>query len=81
MTLVRVCSFSLTLLEAGVVSNCAPAGVKYYNGDIFVTVPRWKSGVLSTLNKVVLFFYFFPGLLRRLFEEKMGSTCWNHFRV
>ena len=31
--------------------NC-PAGVKYYKSNIFVTVPRWKSGVPSTLNLV-----------------------------
>jgi len=35
-------------------SNNALAGVKSTGGVTFVTVPRWKSGVPSTLNKVVI---------------------------
>ena len=27
-------------------------GIKYYNGETYVTVPRWFPGVPSTLNKV-----------------------------
>ena len=31
----------------------ALAGVKVHNGSVFATIPRWKAGVPSTLNKVV----------------------------
>ncbi len=34
--------------------NCALAGLKFYAGDAYVTIPRWKPGVPSTMNKVVL---------------------------
>ncbi|XP_062506522.1 protein yellow-like [Corticium candelabrum] len=33
--------------------NNALAGIKIYKGTTYVTVPRWKHGVPSTLNKVV----------------------------
>jgi len=36
-----------------IVENNALAGVKGYDGEIYVTVPRWRPGVPSTLNKVV----------------------------
>ncbi|XP_053393711.1 protein yellow-like [Mercenaria mercenaria] len=36
-----------------VVENNLIAGVKVYKNDVFVTVPRWRFGVPSTLNKIV----------------------------
>lgn len=33
-------------------SNCALAGIKVYNGTFYVTVPRWRPGVPSSLNKI-----------------------------
>eukprot|EP01124_Arcella_intermedia_P016930 TRINITY_DN2354_c0_g1_i1.p1 TRINITY_DN2354_c0_g1~~TRINITY_DN2354_c0_g1_i1.p1 ORF type:complete len:392 (-),score=56.59 TRINITY_DN2354_c0_g1_i1:96-1271(-) len=36
-----------------IVSNNSIAGIKVWQNQIFVTVPRWKDGVPSTLNKVV----------------------------
>jgi hypothetical protein len=33
--------------------NNALAGVKYWNGEMYVTVPRWRPGVPITLAKVV----------------------------
>ncbi|CAG0901892.1 unnamed protein product [Darwinula stevensoni] len=33
--------------------NCAITGLKVYNGDIFVTTPRWKPGVPAALSRVV----------------------------
>ena len=29
-----------------------PCAVQYYDGDYYLTVPRWRSGVPSTLNKL-----------------------------
>jgi hypothetical protein len=29
------------------------SGLKYYKGEYYVTIPRWRPGVPSTLNKVV----------------------------
>eukprot|EP00010_Vexillifera_abyssalis_P006486 CAMPEP_0201545610 /NCGR_PEP_ID=MMETSP0173_2-20130828/2066_1 /ASSEMBLY_ACC=CAM_ASM_000268 /TAXON_ID=218659 /ORGANISM="Vexillifera sp., Strain DIVA3 564/2" /LENGTH=356 /DNA_ID=CAMNT_0047954045 /DNA_START=187 /DNA_END=1257 /DNA_ORIENTATION=+ len=39
-------------LDAGdfIAENCAIAGLKLYKDSIFVSVPRWKPGVPSTLN-------------------------------
>lgn len=33
-------------------SNCCPTGIKVYKGVYYVTVPRWKPGVPSTLNVI-----------------------------
>ncbi len=43
-----------TYLETGqyIPKNNALTGVKYYNGVIYVAVPRWLPGVPSTLNYV-----------------------------
>jgi len=32
--------------------NCAITGVKWYNDELYLTVPRWRPGVPSTLNKL-----------------------------
>lgn len=32
--------------------NCAAAGVKMYKDNLYLTIPRWKSGVPATLVKV-----------------------------
>jgi Major royal jelly protein len=34
-------------------ANNAITGIKYYANDLYLTVPRWRTGVPSTLNKVV----------------------------
>jgi len=34
--------------------NNTVAGIKVWNNDIYVTVPRWRDGVPSTLNKVIM---------------------------
>lgn len=37
-----------------IVDNCLLAGINVgRNGDVYVTVPRWKNGVPGTLNKLV----------------------------
>lgn len=33
--------------------HCVITGLKVWEGDIYVTVPRWRTGVPSTMNKVV----------------------------
>ena len=45
--------------------NNAITGLKWYGGDVFVTVPRWLPGVPSTLNKVIVN------------ETCDGGTCTN----
>ena len=37
-----------------IVENCAPSGIKQWQEDIYIAVPRWMPGVPSTLNKIVL---------------------------
>lgn len=36
-----------------VVSNNVPSGVRVFKDEVYVTVPRWFSGVPATLNKIV----------------------------
>ena len=38
--------------ESFQVENCAITGVKYWQGEYYLTVPRWRPGVPSTLNKL-----------------------------
>ncbi|XP_069111227.1 protein yellow-like [Argopecten irradians] len=40
--------------EGYIVNNNIISGMKVYNDNVYVTVPRWRRGVPSTLNKIIV---------------------------
>mmetsp|Transcript_8931 Transcript_8931/g.21978 ORF Transcript_8931/g.21978 Transcript_8931/m.21978 type:complete len:461 (-) Transcript_8931:323-1705(-) len=47
-------NFTSNCGEPFIVENNVITGIKAYNGTIYLTVPRWKPGVPSTLNSLYL---------------------------